>query len=467
MRRLARVVLLCLGCGLCSLLYAFSQLALSLEQEVHWRHGDSAFPVRRQLSGGDTRWGAVAESAGRGERERRSGPERCKNISVSYWNSYWMLPSDVCGKNCFWEAAHRYDFPKPQLSERMHLAVVACGERLEETVTMLKSAIIFSIKSLQFHIFAEESLHSDFREILDNLAHNEKFNYTLYPISFPTENAAEWKKLFKPCASQRLFLPLILSNVDSLLYVDTDILLLRPVDDIWSFLKKFNSTQIAAMAPEHEEPRIGWYNRFARHPYYGKTGINSGVMLMNMTRIRRKYFKNDMTSVELRWEDILMPLLKKYKLNITWGDQDLLNIMFFHNPESLFVFPCQWNYRPDHCIYGSNCQEAEKEGIFILHGNRGVYHDDKQPTFRAVYDAIKNYSFEDDLLHALLLPLEQELQKTQHTYCGRIYKVFIKQLTKSIRDLSIRKTKESQHGHTGEHRVLICNNIQLRNFMAE
>lgn len=84
---------------------------------------------------------------------------------------------------------------------------------------------------------------------------------------------------------------LILKNVDSLLYVDTDILFLRPVDDIWSFLRKFNSTQIAAMAPEHEEPRIGWYNRFARHPYYGLTGINSGVMLMNMTRIRRKYFK--------------------------------------------------------------------------------------------------------------------------------------------------------------------------------
>lgn len=48
---------------------------------------------------------------------------------------------------------------------------------------------------------------------------------------------------------------------------------------------------MAAMAPEHEEPRIAWYNRFARHPYYGKTGVNSGVMLMNMTRIRAKRFK--------------------------------------------------------------------------------------------------------------------------------------------------------------------------------
>lgn len=53
------------------------------------------------------------------------------------------------------------------------------------------------------------------------------------------------------------------------------------------------------------------------------------------------------------------------------------------------MFPCQWNYRPDHCIYGSNCHEAEREGVFILHGNRGVYHDDKQPAFRAVYEAIQ------------------------------------------------------------------------------
>lgn len=39
-----------------------------------------------------------------------------------------------------------------------------------------------------------------------------------------------------------------------------------------------------------------------------------------------------MTSVPLRWEELLMPLLQKYKLNITWGDQDLLNIIFHHNP---------------------------------------------------------------------------------------------------------------------------------------
>lgn len=83
----------------------------------------------------------------------------------------------------------------------------------------------------------------------------------------------------------------ILKDVDSLLYVDTDVLFLRPMDDIWSLLKSFNSTQLAAMAPEHEVPKIGWYSRFARHPFYGVTGVNSGVMLMNLTRIRGTMFK--------------------------------------------------------------------------------------------------------------------------------------------------------------------------------
>ncbi|XP_034858759.1 glucoside xylosyltransferase 1 isoform X3 [Mirounga angustirostris] len=397
MRRYLRIVVLCLACGFCSLLYAFSQLAVSLEEGAGGGGGKPQAAAASWLAGGGR---GGARGVGSVGSAAHPGPsDRCKDFSLCYWNPYWMLPSDVCGMNCFWEAAFRYSL-NVQPIQRMHLAVVACGERLEETVTMLKSAIIFSIRPLQFHIFAEDQLHDSFKGIL------------------------------------------ILKEVDSLLYVDTDILFLRPVDDIWSLLKKFNSTQIAAMAPEHEEPRIGWYNRFARHPYYGKTGVNSGVMLMNMTRMRRKYFKNDMTTVRLRWGDILMPLLKKYKLNITWGDQDLLNIIFFHNPESLFVFPCQWNYRPDHCIYGSNCQEAEEEGIFILHGNRGVYHDDKQPAFRAIYEALRNCSFKDDNIRSLLKPLELELQKTVHTYCGKIYKIFIKQLTKSIQDRYDRPPKE-------------------------
>ncbi|XP_077355646.1 glucoside xylosyltransferase 1 isoform X2 [Festucalex cinctus] len=317
---------------------------------------------------------------------------------------------------------------------RMHLAVVACGERLEETVTMLKSAVLFSIERLQMHIFAEDQLHAGFMEALESWPAfiRSRFNYTVYPIRFPSGNAAEWKKLFKPCASQRLFLPLILKDVNALVYVDSDILFLQPVDRLWDFLSRFDSAQLAAMAPEHEEPRIAWYSRFARHPFYGRTGVNSGVMLMNLTRMRNGFFKNDMTSVELRWEELLMPLLQKYKLNITWGDQDLLNIIFHYNPELLLEFPCQWNYRPDHCIYGSNCASAEDNGVYVLHGNRGVYHDRKQPAFRAVYEAIRKYPFGADPASTLLAPLEKDLLQSTHTYCGKSHALFTKALARGL-----------------------------------
>ncbi|PIO27390.1 hypothetical protein AB205_0058270 [Aquarana catesbeiana] len=48
--------------------------------------------------------------------------------------------------------------------------------------------------------------------------------------------------------------------------------------------------------------------------------------------------------------------------------------------------------------------------------------------------AYRKYSFGDDLIRSLLYPLELELQKTVHTYCGKIYKLFTRQLTNSIDD---------------------------------
>lgn len=33
------------------------------------------------------------------------------------------------------------------------------------------------------------------------------FTFEILPLTFPVKNAAEWKNLFKPCAAQRLFLP--------------------------------------------------------------------------------------------------------------------------------------------------------------------------------------------------------------------------------------------------------------------
>lgn len=44
-------------------------------------------------------------------------------------------------------------------------------------------------------------------------------------------------------------------------------------------------------------------------------------MLMHLAKMR-----------EFRWGDYLSPILTKFKLNLTWGDQDIINIIFSYYP---------------------------------------------------------------------------------------------------------------------------------------
>uniref|UniRef100_A0A672SJ92 Glucoside xylosyltransferase 1b n=1 Tax=Sinocyclocheilus grahami TaxID=75366 RepID=A0A672SJ92_SINGR len=221
-----------------------------------------------------------------------------------------------------------------------------------------------------------------------------KFSYVVHSISFPHENHEEWSQLFKPCASQRLFLPMMLKEVDSLLY---------PVELIWDMLTHFNSTRLVAMTPE--ELRIAWCSRLAST-------------------------LNGMTSVGLHWDKLLMPLLQEYKLNITWGDQDLTNIIFHYNPEMIFTFPCPWNYRPDHCIYGSNCILAEEGGCFNATWQQAVYD-----LINQLFTIFWQYIFGEDLIKSFLFPLEEALNRTTHTYGGKVSNFFTRGLGMSVRKI--------------------------------
>nr|CAD7458280.1 unnamed protein product [Timema tahoe] len=120
------------------------------------------------------------------------------------------------------------------------------------------------------------------------------------------------------------------------------------------------------------------------------SGVNSGVMLMNLTRMRL-----------FSWTDYVAPIYKEYKLTMTWGDQDIINIIFHFHPamyfftDKLYVYPCRYNYRPDHCMYMSVCHGAEQLGVAVLHGSRGSFHAEKLPAFRAIFKATEENQIDD------------------------------------------------------------------------
>ncbi|CAF0713883.1 unnamed protein product [Brachionus calyciflorus] len=309
----------------------------------------------------------------------------------------------------------------------INLSVVACGDRVPETLVLLKSALMFTRSKLNFLIITENNLKHQFTDEFNKWPEfvRHKFTYVISEPKFPSQNEEEWRKLFKLCASQRIFLPEILPNIDSILYVDTDVLFITGLEQIWSHFENFNSTQLAALAPEHEEANMGWYNRFARHPYYGKLGLNSGVMLMNLTRMREFEFVNK-----------IYPLYQIYKYNITWGDQCLLNILFKFHPDRLYEYDCSWNYRPDHCMYGSNCKSAEANGIRILHGCRRVFQSDKEPAFREIYKAFEAYDFEEESRKKLYISIKESFDKpsVKSTYCGGVKDQFLKTLKTELKN---------------------------------
>jgi UDP-xylose:glucoside alpha-1,3-xylosyltransferase len=238
------------------------------------------------------------------------------------------------------------------------ISIVACGKmRANQAVNSVKSALLFSAESdrLKFIIFSDtkRGLIEKELKIFQNF---RNFSYVFHNASFPEQDNKMWAKLFKPCAAQRLFFPNMLTDVDALLYIDADTLFVSPPIELYRMFNNFTEHQIAGLAPEAME-NSSCYSKNAKIPFYGKFGLNSGVKLMNLTRMR-----------SLKYQEKLLEFFWKYKKDLRYFDQDIMNIYFHDNPEQLFDIPCEYNYRTDFCEPKSTC--AAEDGIKLIHGNR-------------------------------------------------------------------------------------------------
>ncbi|KAI3379607.1 hypothetical protein SNEBB_011355 [Seison nebaliae] len=268
--------------------------------------------------------------------------------------------------------------------QKIDLAVVVCGDRTNETIVLLKSVLMFSTKteSVIFHIVAEKELQENLKTKIekDLTDFKGKFTFEIYDLTFPKIDNIEWKSLFKTCASQRLFLPNLFSDIDEVIYVDTDILFLSDINELYKLSKQMNDTHLALLASEHVHDANSWYKRFARHPYFGNWGLNSGVMYMNLKKMRK-----------VKFSEAMIPLRNKYQYNITWGDQCLLNIYFYYHPDQLKEIDVQWNYRSDICLFENERKSAK---VKILHGNRRSFQlDSRYPLLRAIYLLIETFDY--------------------------------------------------------------------------
>lgn len=72
----------------------------------------------------------------------------------------------------------------------------------------------------------------------------------------------------------------------------------------------------------------------------------------------------------------------RQKCNIAYMYMHLIKL---NVADKLYVYPCEWNYRPDHCIYRMVCNSARENGASVVHGIRSAFHQDKHPAFKTLY----------------------------------------------------------------------------------
>ncbi len=176
-----------------------------------------------------------------------------------------------------------------------------------------------------------------------------------------------------------------------------------------------DSIQIAGYATDSYDLINNWYSSRTDFPFpfASKYGLNSGVVAMNLTRMRQVGYLDEIKTIADKWGD-----------KITFFDQDLINLYFYDHPERYLLLPCRFNYLTFHCLAGNKmCESAEKESIIVLHGLNKVFRENSTlPTFQWVYQAFKNYELGTDLDKNLLETLKHKLNPLKNTktktYCS-------------------------------------------------
>ena len=77
-------------------------------------------------------------------------------------------------------------------------------------------------------------------------------------------------------------------------------------------------------------------------------------------------------------------------------------------------------------MYGNNCGTALNNGVSVVHGNRGVFQNEKRPEFKAIYKAFQTTNFGVDMKKTLKNRIEMGLEKYKNTFCGENGYIFFK-----------------------------------------
>lgn len=131
----------------------------------------------------------------------------------------------------------------------------------------------------------------------------------------------------------------VFPELDRVISLDIDTVVLGDLEWLWTEsrnLFRANPEAMIAMATEQSEWYKGGVGDPYRWPHVGR-GFNSGVMVMNLQRLRRQHWSK-------MWLDAFHRTLRDHPdWHLQLGDQDIFNAAFFYHPQIVVALGCGWN----------------------------------------------------------------------------------------------------------------------------
>lgn len=256
--------------------------------------------------------------------------------------------------------------------DTIHISLTSCGLRSYWLIRGILASILENPAAhrIHLHLFRDDmnrrKLLSQIPIITTGLKNLTEYDVKEFVTGNKTIDPTYYSSRF-PCAYFRLFLSELLPDyVERLLYLDTDTVVFEDLTDLWSHWEIMEEKNISfAGAQELAHTTKSTYFQNKQH-FVAPSGINTGVLLMNLERMREMNLTGE----------------RLFAINdepVYLADQDVLNTYWYYNPSDYLELPCRWNKR----LY-SNCTAGDVEIYYmnstgILHGNGGKFlnpHED-------------------------------------------------------------------------------------------
>ena len=137
------------------------------------------------------------------------------------------------------------------------------------------------------------------------------------------------------------------TNIDKLIFLDIDLQFSDNIKELYEQFGKFSSEALIGIAYEQQPVYLHILHEYRRKANKtelgspapdGWPGFNSGVLLLNLQRMREsKLYNSLLNSTQIE------SICKKYFFSGHLGDQDFYTVVSFEYKHLFHVIPCNWN----------------------------------------------------------------------------------------------------------------------------